>query len=299
MRYLLLYNPVSGKGKFHKKIDFIKKEFEDRNLHLDVYPSKKANDLNEKAYLEAGNYDYLIVSGGDGSINEVINGIMRSEYRPKFAIMPSGTANDSAAILGINKNVRRTLKLIFQDNPVKIDINKINDKYFFYTTAAGVLTKISYDISRRKLKKYGYIAYLTEGAKDLINKYNMKMTIKHDGGTLVNEYILVLGLSAKRVGGMYLTGFTNAKMNDGLLELRLIPYNKKFRTARVLGFFINRGRKNKNHDALVSSRFEISTTNNVVWNVDGERGAKGSVVITVLKEELDVIASKRAIKQYF
>lgn len=299
MKYLLMYNPNSGKRKFHKKIEKIKKYFKSKNLLLDIYASNKPLDLENETIKRANNYNTIIIAGGDGSVNEVVNGLMKLEKRPNLGIIPAGTANDVAGILRINKNIKKTLDIITEEKPVKIDVNKINNRYFIYTTAAGILTKISYDIPRKKVKNLGYFAYIQEGAKDIFKNYNMKMKVTHDSGIVEGEYMLVLGLSAKRVGGMSLSKFSKPKLNDGKLELRLIPYTKTFKLYRLLSFVLNRGRKSKRDVALKSSSYKIETEENVVWNIDGEKGVKGDVKIKVYKKAINIFAHKKSIKEYF
>lgn len=300
MKYLLLYNPVSGKGKFHKRINTIKKEFNKRNLTLDIYESKEAKDLTVKARELAAKYDVFLVSGGDGTINEVLNGIMTEDKKPILAVIPGGTANDTAAILGMKRNIKKTLKMIFNNNPVKMDINQINDHYFIYTIAAGALTPISYMTERKLLKKYGYFAYLAAGLKDLLNDYQMKMAIEYDHGIVEGEFMLLLGLSAKRVAGFNLRRFSpNTKLNDGLIEIRLINYTKKTKLSKIIFFFLLRGYKHRLDYHLQSSHFKIATSDKVTWNIDGEKGPSGNTEIKVLKESLEVIVSKKTKEKLF
>lgn len=299
MKYLLMYNPNSGKRKFKKKLNKVVKYFKEKNLTLDLYESKKPLDLENEARRVGSNYDVIIVSGGDGSINEVVNGLMCIDKRPALGIIPSGTANDIAGILKIKRNVKKALDLITNSKPIDIDVNTINDRYFLYTTAAGVLTKISYNVPREKIKSLGYFAYIGEGAKDLFKNYKIEMKVTHDDGVVEGKFMLAIGLSAKRVGGMTLTRFSKPKLNDGKLELRLIPHTKAFRLYRLLSFVLNRGRKSKKDIALVSSFYKIETEDHVIWNTDGEKGVKGSVDITVKKKALKVFASDKSKKEYF
>lgn len=299
MKYLLLHNPVSGKGDFKRKIPFIKKEFQKQNLMLDIYESKGTKDLIDKAKKEASNYNCYLVAGGDGTVNEVINGIMKSKIKPIIAILPSGTANDTAAILGMNKRIRKNLKMIFENKPIKMDVNKINESYFIYTTAAGILTKISYDVNRDDVKRFGYFAYLREGVKDISKDYRMTMKVTTTNKVIEGQYMLLLGLSAKRVGGFNLRRFSKAKLNDGILDIRLMSYNKRSKLFRLFTFFLTSGRKYRTDVHIQSSKFIVETSDNVIWNIDGEKGGFGSAEIEVLKEEIEVIASKRSKKIYF
>lgn len=299
MKYLLMYNPVSGKRKFHNKIHFIKDYFQNKNLELDVYRSISQGDLELKVQKFAKDYDVLMIAGGDGSINEVINGIMKTSHRPILATIPAGTANDVARLLGYNKNIKRTLDLITSSTSIKMDVNKLNDRYFLYATAAGILTKISYNVSRKRVKKYGYFAYLADGAKDIFRNYKMPMTVEYEKGSISGEFMLVLSLSSKRVAGMSLRKFSNSKMDDGLLEMRLIKTTNLFKIGKLILFFFSGGRKRGQDIQLCSSYYKIETTKDVVWNSDGEKAASGSIEINTLKQELNIIVSYKSKKKYF
>lgn len=300
MRYILLYNPISGKGRFKDKIPCIKKYFNDKSLSLDIYESRFAKDLETKAEHLDDKYDVVIIAGGDGTVNEVLNGIMKRTKKPKLAIIPSGTANDVASILGMKKNIKKTLDIITTTNPIAMDVNQLNDRYFIYTTAAGVLTKVSYDISRRSLKRYGYFAYLMEGFKDMFKKYRMPMKITHDKGVTEGNFMLVLGLTSTRVGGFTLRRFSDAHINDGKFDLRLLNSNRFFRIAKLALFFLTAGLyRSKGDFHLSSTYFKIETTEDVTWNTDGEKSMCGSIEIKVLNEAIEVYTSDKVKKKHF
>jgi diacylglycerol kinase (ATP) len=300
MRFLLLYNPVSGRSNFKSHLLEVQKIFKKTIHSLEIYESKEAKDLEKKAYLEAKNYDVFLVAGGDGTVNEVLNGIMKSEIRPILGLFPSGTANDTAAILGINKNLRKSLKIYFKEEPILMDVNQINDQYFLYTASSGLLTKVSYDVSRRHIKKYGYIAYMIAGVKDLTQNYRYPVKIKYDNNQYVSmECSMVLGLSSNRVGGMTLKKFSDSKLNDGIFELRLFSRAKSFWRFRLLSVFIRKGKKLREDLHISSSKFEIETSSNINWNADGEFACSGSVVIKTHKEQIRVFAHPNTKKKYF
>ncbi|HAX03673.1 MAG: hypothetical protein A2Y45_08865 [Tenericutes bacterium GWC2_34_14] len=299
MKYLLMYNPVSGRSNFKINLPLIKKIFNQSHHSLTVYESKAAKDLERVAFAEAKHYDVFLVAGGDGTANEVLNGVMKSPIKPAIGLLPSGTANDTAAILGVNKNIKRSLKIYMNEVPVLIDVNQINDQYFFYTAASGLLTRISYDISRRHIKKYGYLAYMIAAVKDLSNEYRYPVRVKYDGKTVSMECAMILGLSSNRVGGMRLVNFSQSRLNDGLFELRFFKRVKSFWRFRLLSSFIRGGKKLQEDLHIASNRFEIETSSNVDWNADGEFSCKGSVVIETYKEALSIYAHPKVKKKYF
>lgn len=300
MKYLLIYNPKSGKQKFYKKVPMIEQYFKEKNLSLKVFASTNIEQLMNKGYEAAAEFDLIIISGGDGTVNLVMNGIMKSSIKPQIAVLPSGTANDIAATLGMGKRIKRNLDIITTHDPVRMDVNMLNDKYFLYTTSAGIFTKISYDIPRKNIKRFGYFAYLYAGAKDIFKKYPLKMRIEHEQGICEGEFMLVLGLSSRRVGGMFLNRFSNAKLNDGKFQLRVFKNNNFFRIFKLILFFLTAGLYKTSKDFhLVSNYFKIETSDEVTWNIDGEKGFRGNVEIKVLKEAISVYASKRRKRQYF
>lgn len=299
MKYLLMYNPVSGRSNFKINLPLIQRVFQKSNHSLSIYESKAPKDLERVAYEEAKNYDVFLVAGGDGTANEVLNGVMKSPIKPALGLLPSGTANDTAAILGVNKNIKRSLKIYMEETPALIDVNKINDQYFFYTAASGFLTRVSYDISRRHIKKYGYLAYMIAAVKDLSNEYRYPVRVTYDGQTVSMECAMILGLSSNRVGGMRLINFSQSRLNDGLFELRLFRRVKSFWRFRLLSSFIRGGKQLREDLHIVSNRFEIETSSNVDWNADGEFACKGSVVIETVREALSIYAHPRVKKKYF
>lgn len=299
MKYLLMYNPVSGRSTFKKKIDYIKNFFSVRNLELDIYKSKAIGDLEKQAFKFSKDYDVFLVAGGDGTINEVVNGMMKAKTRPSLAILPSGTANDIAAILGAPRNLKRALKMYMENEPVLMDINMMNDRYFVYTIASGILSRISYDVSRRHIKKYGYLAYVFEGMKDIVQTYNYPVRITYNNKILETNCMMILGLSSNRVGGMRLVNFSKSKLNDGLFEIRIFTSKRGFRRFRFASSFIRGGKKLREDYHLVGSHYVIETNDDVMWNADGEAAVKGSIEIKTIQEALSVYVSKKRRKKLF
>ncbi|PKK96426.1 MAG: hypothetical protein CVV58_06415 [Tenericutes bacterium HGW-Tenericutes-3] len=298
MKYLLLYNPFSGRANFKTHLPYIENIFKESNHELTIHESKAPKDLEKYAFEHASSFDVFLVAGGDGTINEVVNGMMKSEIRPILAVLPGGTANDIAAILGINKSIKKSLKLFFNAKPVSIDVNQINERFFIYTASSGILSRVSYDVSRRHIKKYGYIAYMIAAMQDLAIDYRYPITIKTNNQVIECECVMVLGLSTNRVGGIRLINFSNSKLNDGLFELRFFTRSRKMWRFRFLSSLIRGGKRLREDLHLVSDHFIIETDDAVRWNADGEYSCNGSVEIKTHKEAIRVYASDKMVKRY-
>ncbi|MGI6782557.1 MAG: diacylglycerol/lipid kinase family protein [Acholeplasmataceae bacterium] len=298
----MLINPASGREKVDKIVEVAKRKFNERDYHLDVYFSTCPNDLTEKAYLWAHDYDTYIVCGGDGTVNEVINGVMKSDIRPSIAIVPLGTVNDIAKIFGIPKKVDQNLDLIFDLEPVATDINQINDRYFVYVAAAGYLTAVSYDADREEKKKYGSLAYLKTGIRELRQKPFFKAKIECNNETYTKYVSLLLVLSANQFGGMKLFRFSKqTKLNDGLFDLRVFSYKRISLLFRLVLFILRAGKK-QYHELQFSTNHAIITPledKEVNWNADGELVTKGKVEIKSFKQALKFYVHPKRIKKLY
>lgn len=302
MKTLLLYNPKSGNEKFNRRIKIIKERFLKENQHLDIYASKEPGDLEKQAFLMSSNYDRYIVSGGDGTINEVVNGMMKSKVRPALGIIPGGTMNDTANILGIPKNINKMIDLFLYSEPIKMDINKLNDRYFVYVAAIGYLTEVSYEAPSNLKKKIGTLAYLTYGIKSLKKRPHYSLKITYGNKVVEDNLALVLVLAAKRVAGLNLFGFSKkTKLNDGVLELRTFKSRKQGLTMELIWFAITFGRKQYKQNHIKSDLIKIESIDDskLEWNLDGEKGLTGNAEISVVKNAIKVYASNRAKKKYF
>lgn len=165
MRCLFLYNPVSGRGKISKKLDKIVRALEKKYDEVDTYATKCRGDMMLAAANAAEKYDALIFSGGDGSFNEVVQGVAGASRVPELGYIPCGTVNDIAHSLGIPKRLSRALKVILTGDSVLLDCMKINDCYAMYIVAAGAFTSATYSAPQDLKHHIGRIAYGVEGLR--------------------------------------------------------------------------------------------------------------------------------------
>lgn len=298
MNVCFIYNPESGSGKIKSYLAWIEQEFLNYNHKITLYETKKEKDAYQRA-LSASAYDMILVAGGDGTLNEVINGVMQLENKPKIAYIPTGTVNDVGHLIGMKKNIKKSLKIILKNPVVKdIDICKINDKYFVYVAAAGKFTKSSYDISRKSKKTFGKMAYFFRGSKELFKDYNMPIKITSLTETHEQTSALVLILNGRRIGGFNLYNLKN-KLDDGKVSLRSFK-RESWMFLRVVAFILTGGlydtRKNR---TLRDSYFKIDTKDDVSWNIDGEYMGKGSIEVRVVPKAVKFVVNKRKVKKNF
>jgi diacylglycerol kinase (ATP) len=301
MRVGFIYNPESGSGKIERNSQYIIDAFTAKGHVIDVLKTKKS--LDAKRYAIESDHDMLLVAGGDGTLNEVVNGLMTRENRPKIAYIPTGTVNDVAHMLGISMNVKKAVKLILETGEVKkMDVSKINDTYFTYAAATGRFTKASYDVKRKDKKRFGVLAYVVRGITDLLFDYKMPMKITYEGGVLEKTFTLLLFLNGPRVGGRNLYLMKKSKLNDGKIEARIFEHRRFWMLIKILTFFAIGGLVMRGGHRLTSSFYEIEAEHDqadIDWNTDGEKTEKNSVRIDVIKEAIEIYVSKRAAKYIF
>ena len=199
---ILIYNPQSGKKDFVNHLDYVVNRLEESGYNTSVIATERPRHAIKLAKESCmSKVDLLVISGGDGTIHECINGLAVCDYKPKIGYIPSGTACDFASTLKIPKNVAKALDIILTGETVKMDIAKSNRGYFIYVNAIGTYVDISY-VTDSKLKKYlGYFAYVITGLKEFFTIPMIKTKIEHDNGTLRGYFSLIMVINSRKVAG--------------------------------------------------------------------------------------------------
>ncbi len=297
-RCQIIYNPVSGKKDFINHLDYVVKRMSKAGYTVDVTPTKKPKHaivLAKKACEDK--YDLLIISGGDGTLHECINGIAVSEYKPKIGYIPSGTACDLASTLKIPKNVSKSVDIILGGVPVKMDIAKSSNGYFIYVTAIGTYVDISYVTDSRLKKHFGYFAYLITAVKEFFTIPMIKTKIVHDKGIFRGYFSLILVVNSQKIAGF---DFVNRPvLDDGYVDVILFRYIPLFNNLlyflsiasgpKILPF-VHRFR---------TSRLKIYTDHHHKWNMDGEEANSGNLNIEVIKQAIEIFVKPNIKSKYF
>ena len=223
-------------------------------------------------------YDLIVCCGGDGTLNETIDGLMRCAQRPPLGYIPAGTVNDFASSLGISKNILQAAHTILQGVPFACDIGSFGARYFSYIAAFGAFTDVAYQTPQQSKNMLGRAAYFLEGIRRLpsIHPYHMKLT--HDSGEIEGDFLFGMVSNALSVGGFKLRS-PEIRMNDGLLELLLVrdPKNAAEATA-IIGAVLGRDFSSPYITTLRTKQLSISAAEAVPWTLDGEFGGKVETV---------------------
>lgn len=300
MKCIFMYNPVSGKGRIKRKLKYIKKKLGEKYDEVDVYETKAVGDMTVKARDAALKYDAIVFAGGDGSFNEVLQGVVTSGATPELGYIPGGTVNDIGHALKISKNIKKALKVILNGRTEKLDVIKSNDKYAMYVVAAGAFTSASYTTPQISKNQIGRLAYGFEALKKNL-KFDV-FTIEVDNGEKVvkTESVLVLVMNGRYVAGLPVNKWSS--FNDGKLEVVLVKQRKNPRIIDKIGAYFSLIKlflfgnkftiKEKQLIRIDGSKFKITVDDSVVWNFDGEKGNNGAVGIEVLNKKINMIVPK-------
>lgn len=287
---VIIYNPRSGKGQFVKHKEQIENMFKNSIYTLELYETKYQKDATTKAIEYANKeYDLIIASGGDGTLHEVVNGLMQCNYKNNLGYIPSGTTNDFAKSIKIPLNPISATKIILNGKTQEIDIGQINDNFFVYVTGFGAFTPISYTTDSKMKADFGYLAYLLSAKKELrkIENYKVSISVDDQKRQKFNALTTIIA-NSRDVAGFHRL-LPDAKVNDGIFDLLLFEVTSKNPIKLLFNYLIrlfngfyrkntNKPKINNGIRHMIGKKFEIETNKPVTWNVDGEQGITTSKV---------------------
>lgn len=239
-RIKFIINPSSGRQTMEKKIDDLCKLLLDDGFIVGKFFTEKKDDAMLEAIktCNGGHFDYIVACGGDGTVNEVVKGIMKSSNKLPLAIFASGTVNDFANYLNIPKGVNDFFEMLKSGVTMSVDLGKVNDDYFVNVAAGGILTNIAYQVPGESKAILGRLAYYLEGIKEFtlqsLDPINVKI-ISEEINITKEEILLFLISNSSSIGGFKKLA-PNADVVDGLLDVIII---KKSDVADLANIFIN------------------------------------------------------------
>ncbi len=297
-RARVIYNPTSGKELMKKNLPDILDVLEQAGFEASAYATTAEPESAKKEArraAEAG-FDLVVAAGGDGTINEVVNGIAPLENRPKMAIIPGGTTNDYARALKVPRdNIRAAAEVILKNQTVKMDIGKAAEMYFINIAAGGHLTELTYEVPSELKSIFGYLAYLAKGAELLPQIKPIKMHLKYDDGVYEGDAsMFFLGLT-NSVGGFEQI-VPDAKLDDGKFSLIIVKTANVFEIIHLIRLMLSGG-KHVNDKRLIytkTSKLEVNIPNpekRLMINLDGEYGGDAPMTFTNLKNHIEFYAN--------
>ena len=270
-KVLMIMNPYSGKRQAVPHLCGILETFCKNGYRTTVEMTTQKGDGARLAAELADQYDRIVCIGGDGTLNEVVNGVLSAGSSTPIAYIPAGSTNDFATSLNIPKNIMQAAEAVTRAKPTKLDAGLFGDRYFTYVASFGAFTKTSFSASQNLKNTLGHFAYFLEGIKDIttIKPYHMRFEL--DTGVFEDDYVFGAVSNATSVGGIVSFDPEKVCMNDGLFEIFLVKYPK---TIQELNSIIEAILSQKyDSDSIVFSTASMGlvySPKNVDWTVDGE-----------------------------
>lgn len=276
-KIMMIMNPTAGKGTAKTALFTICDRFSATNDFVQVYITQHHNHAKELCIQYAQAYDILVCLGGDGTWNEVISGLMQISKKPEVCYLPSGTVNDFASTLNLQKNASKMMDAIDHHVSFCFDVGKFNESYFTYIAAFGIFTEISYSTSQQSKNTFGKVAYFLEGVKQLTKIPRYHITAQIDGEIIEDDYIFGCITNSKYVGGFTSVNTKYAELDDGLFEVLLIRApNNPLDVQAIIASLLKREVNEHWMHFCKTSNIIIETTEPIPWTLDGEDGGKVS-----------------------
>lgn len=275
-KLLFLYNPHAGKGGVVAALGRICAAFQAEGYLVTVCATKGAGDATELARTMAPNYDRLVCSGGDGTLSEVIAGLLAADCHIPLGYIPAGTTNDFSKTLRIPARTSQAAALAASGAPRLIDVGRLNERQFVYVAAFGVFTAVSYETPQQIKSIFGHGAYVLEGIRSLSEITTYSMKVAWDGGELEGDFLYGMVSNSVSVGGFRSDlGGHKIVLDDGLLEVTLVKAPASLQEFRaILEALGGKGAKGTDGSVVTfqTTRVSFSCADAVPWTVDGEFG---------------------------
>ena len=277
-KLLLIVNPCSGKAKIRPNLLGIIEIFSSADYSVTVYPTKERCDATQKiATLRKNKYDLLVVCGGDGTLNEVITGLMQANLDIPVGYIPSGTLNEWSSGLGISREMKKAAQDIVTGKEITLDIGKFGDNYFTYTASFGAFTSASYSTPQDIKNVLGQAAYFFEGIKSLGSLKPLHLKFEYDGKTIEDDFIFGAISNSMSVGGIVKFDESVVKLNDGFFEVLLIKNPNNILKLQSVVDGILKQELNRNEMLFFHTDYlKVLDGDGLDWTLDGEHGVSSA-----------------------
>lgn len=294
MRCLFIINPSSGTKTIQKKLDQMIGQMILQQIvnHVDIFYTQKKDDAYYKCLsIHHHDYDFIISVGGDGTVNEIISGIVKNHLDIPLAILPGGTVNDFANHLKLPHTTDEFIEMMKNKHIMKVDVGKVNDGYFANVIAGGMFSDISFQVSKSDKERFGPLAYYVSGIRQLPTQLNtsLHLKIKTEKEEFEEDARLFMITNTSQVGG-FKDITPHADIQDGEMDLLII---RKCSPADMIAIFkdykLNHHERNPFVKYVQAKEITIECDKDIIYDVDGEEGTSFPIHVCVKKQSLQVI----------
>ncbi len=293
-RLFFVYNPKAGKAQIRNKLADILDIFAQEGYEITVVPTQKRDDARAAVAGRSGDYDLVVCSGGDGTLDEVVTGMIQSGFRTPIGYIPAGSTNDFGGSISLPKNMVRAARTAMRGRVFQCDIGTFRyddvEDVFVYIAAFGLFTDVSYETGQEMKNVLGHMAYLLEGVKSLPGIRSSHIKVSWDGKTLEDDFIFGMITNSFSVGGFKNITGKNVKLDDGLFEVTLIKMPRNpLELSNIMISLLNRDIDTDAMHCFRTAELTLESKVPVAWTLDGENGGSHTkVTIRNVQKGMDI-----------
>ena len=273
-KLLFIVNPRAGKRKSREPLFDAVSIYSEAGYLVSVRVTSHPGEATELAEDLGEEFDLVVCHGGDGTLNETVNGVMRipKEKRPAVSYLPGGSTNDFAASLNISSSPAEAAKSAMRLQPRELDVGKFGERNFVYVASFGAFTKTTYTVPQDIKNVFGHFAYMLDGVKNLDTLCPYRMKITADGEVFDGEYLFGAISNSTSIAGLMKLSDAEVLFNDGLFELLLVPVPRTSAAMQALILaLVNKDYYNS--EGLIFRHVKhvtAETAEDIPWTLDGE-----------------------------
>ncbi|WP_372712906.1 YegS/Rv2252/BmrU family lipid kinase [Ilyobacter sp.] len=292
-RVKLIYNPYSGENSILKDLDSIFQVYQQSGYTVEPFRISFEARIEEAVENITDEYDHIIIAGGDGTVNQVINIIKKMEIDLPIAILPTGTANDFATCLGMPKNISEACEQIISSQVKLIDLGKVNDKYFVNVASTGLFTDISQKTNVNLKNTIGKLAYYFGGIIEIPNFKRLQISVESEELKYDGHSLIIFAFNGKSAGNINIA--YKSEPDDGLLDIVIVK--AEIMTEALISFFKFLKKEHlENPKGVIyfrTDRLYLQCKEPISTDLDGEKGPNFPLDIQCIKGGLKILGYKK------
>lgn len=293
-KVLVLINPNSGKKNSKESVLDALNLFSANNYQMEIYLSQKPMDVT--CYIEENGerFDVVAVFGGDGTLNEATNGLMKLKHKPVISYFPTGTMNDFGTNFGLTNDMKQCANIACVGHIESFDVGKMNSRYFNYVAGFGAFCNVSYETKQELKKQIGNMAYIIKALHEIPNlhPYHVKMNL--DGKVFEKDLMFGLIINGNRVAGFEMVEQADNTFKDGLFDIILVEHTPNPLELYNYPLGVLHPELNMKYvERYQAKSIIIESQEKLAWTLDGEEGEETLVArVENISQALQIYASK-------
>lgn len=292
-KVLVLINPNSGKKNSKESVLDALNVFSANNYQMEIYLSQKPMDVTRYIEENGERFDVVAVFGGDGTLNEATNGLMKLKHKPVISYFPTGTMNDFGTNFGLTNDMKQCANIACAGNIESFDVGKMNSRYFNYVAGFGAFCNVSYETKQELKKQIGNLAYIIKAIHEIPNlhPYHVKMNL--DGKVFEKDLMFGLIINGNRVAGFEMVEQADNTFKDGLFDIILVEHTPNPLELYNYPLGVLHPELNMKYvERYQAKSIIIESQEKLAWTLDGEEGEETLVArVENISQALQIYAS--------